>query len=78
MLARHDGMLSVKHIIVSVTKADLRLVGDTLVKSGYDFCHTLGVQLPLVRIGNLQIPAADFHQLVECLNAVHCLFLLPI
>ena len=71
-------MLPVKHIIVTVTKANLRFVGDTLIEPGHDLCHTLGVQLALVRIGNLQIPAADLHQLVECLNAVHCLFLLPI
>ena len=78
VLARHNSMLPVKHIIVTVTKADLRFVGDTLIEPGHDLCHTLGVQLALVRIGNLQIPAADLHQLVECLNAVHCLFLLPI
>ena len=78
VLARHDGMLPVKHIIVTVTKANLRFVGDTLIEPGHDLCHTLGVQLALVRIGNLQIPAADLHQLVECLHAVHCLFLLPI
>ena len=78
VLARHDGMLPVKHIIVTVTKANLRFVGDTLIEPGHDLCHTLGVQLALVRIGNLQIPAADFHQLVECFHAVHCLFLLPI
>ena len=78
VLARHNSMLPVKHIIVTVTKANLRFVGDTLIEPGHDLCHTLGVQLALVRIGNLQIPAADLHQLVECLNAVHCLFLLPI
>ena len=78
VLARHNSMLPVKHIIVTVTKANLRFVGDTLIEPGNDLCHTLGVQLALVRIGNLQIPAADLHQLVECLNAVHCLFLLPI
>ena len=78
VLARHNSMLPVKHIIVTVTKADLRFVGDTLIEPGHDLCHTLGVQLALIRIGNLQIPAADLHQLVECLNAVHCLFLLPI
>lgn len=76
--ARHNSMLPVKHIIVTVTKANLRFVGDTLIEPGHDLCHTLGVQPALVRIGNLQIPAADLHQLVECLNAVHCLFLLPI
>ena len=78
VLARHNSMLPVKHIIVTVTKANLRFVGDTLIEPSHDLCHTLGVQLALVRIGNLQIPAADLHQLVECLNAVHCLFLLPI
>ena len=78
VLARHNSMLPVKHIIVTVTKANLRFVGDTLIEPGHDLCHTLGVQLALVRIGNLQIPAADLHQLVECLHAVHCLFLLPI
>lgn len=78
VLARHNSMLPVKHIIVTVTKANLRFVGDTLIEPGYDLCHPLGVQLALVCIGNLQIPAADLHQLVECLNAVHCLFLLPI
>ena len=78
VLARHNSMLPVKHIIVTVTKANLRFVGDTLIEPGHDLCHTLGVQLALVCIGNLQIPAADLHQLVECLNAVHCLFLLPI
>ena len=78
VLARHNSMLPVKHIIVTVTKANLRFVGDTLIEPGHNLCHTLGVQLALVRIGNLQIPAADLHQLVECLNAVHCLFLLPI
>ena len=78
VLARYNSMLPVKHIIVTVTKANLRFVGDTLIEPGHDLCHTLGVQLALVRIGNLQIPAADLHQLVECLNAVHCLFLLPI
>ena len=78
VLARHNSMLPVKHIIVTVTKANLRFVGDTLIEPGHDLCHTLGVQLALVRIGNLQIPAADFHQLVECFHAVHCLFLLPI
>ena len=78
VLARHNSMLPVKHIIVTVTKANLRFVGDTLIEPGHDLCHTLGVQPALVRIGNLQIPAADLHQLVECLNAVHCLFLLPI
>ena len=78
VLARHNSMLPVKHIIVTVTKANLRFVGDTLIEPGHDLCHTLGVQLALVRIGNLQIPAADLHQLVECFHAVHCLFLLPI
>ena len=78
VLARHNSMLPIKHIIVTVTKANLRFVGDTLIEPGHDLCHTLGVQLALVCIGNLQIPAADLHQLVECLNAVHCLFLLPI
>ena len=78
VLARHNSMLPVKHIIVTVTKANLRFVGDTLIEPGNDLCHTLGVQLALVRIGNLQIPAADLHQLVECFHAVHCLFLLPI
>ena len=78
VLARHNSMLPVKHIIVTVTKANLRFVGDTLIEPGHDLCHTLGVQLALVCIGNLQIPAADLHQLVECLHAVHCLFLLPI
>lgn len=78
VLARHNSMLPVKHIIVTVTKANLRFVSDTLIEPGHDLCHTLGVQLALVRIGNLQIPAADLHQLVECFHAVHCLFLLPI
>ena len=78
VLARHNSMLPVKHIIVTVTKANLRFVGDTLIEPGHDLCHTLGVQLALVCIGNLQIPAADLHQLVECFHAVHCLFLLPI
>ena len=78
VLARHNSMLPVKHIIVTVTKANLRFVGDTLIEPGHDLCHTLGVQLALVCIGNLQIPAADLHQPVECFHAVHCLFLLPI
>ena len=78
VLTRHDSVLPVKHIIVTVTKTDLWFVGDTLVKSGYNLCHAPGVQLALVHIGNLQIPAANFHQLVECLSAIHCLFLLPI
>ena len=54
VLARHNSMLPVKHIIVTVTKANLRFVGDTLIEPGHDLCHTLGVQLALVRIGNLK------------------------
>ena len=78
LLPRRYSVLTIKDEVTPVTVADFRFVGNALIKSGNDPGYAVGVQPALVCFWNLQIPAADFHQLVECLNAVHCLFLPPI
>ena len=76
-LAGGDGVLTIENIVVTVPVADLRGIGDSLIKLGGDSLDTVGVEIPLVVAArNFQKLAVDDHFVMNKFN--HRQILLPI
>ena len=67
-----DGVLSVHHIVVPVPEADLRFIGNTLVKFSGNAGNAGRVEGALVSIArNDQLAAVQAHLMVRFYNCVH-------
>ena len=76
-LAGGNGVLTIENIVVTVPVADLRGIGDALIKLGGDSLDTVGVEVPLVVAArNFQKLAVDDHFVMNKFN--HRQILLPI
>ena len=57
----------------TISEADLRLIGDSLVKLVCDFAHSQILQAPLVRFtGSGNETGVHHHHLVNSLVSIHC------
>ena len=66
-----NSVLTVKNIVVTVTEADLRVIGDMLVKFCRDLADTVGIQFPLVSVTrDFQVLAVDHHLVKGAVNQV--------
>ena len=67
-----DGVLSVHHIVVTIPEADLRLIGNPLVKFFCDAGNTSGVKSTLISVARHdQFAAVQAHLMVRFYNCVH-------
>ena len=67
-----DGVLPVHHIVVTIPEADLRLIGNPLVKFFCDAGNTSGVKSTLISVARHdQFAAVQAHLMVRFYNCVH-------